>query len=223
MNKLALPVLFTICLLFTSSCIAEGGPTVITQKKELPAFSSISLSGVSTVRIHKGPQEVLLTIDSNKANRYVTTVKDNRLYLGIKCNSLSAWWDLLNLKTCEVDITVPDLDGLAVNGAGRIITDDFIFGKLELKVNGAGEILIKGTASELNISCNGSGKVFSRNLRANCGTINLNGAASVEVNMVEFMTVNIKGAGKLVYYGNPKIEKSISEAGKMRNADNNGE
>lgn len=221
--KLTLPVLFTICLLFAIIHATEGGPTVITQKRELPAFSSISLSGVSTVKIHKGPQEVLLTIDSNKANRYVTTVKDNRLYLGFKCNSLSAWWDLVNLKTCEVNITVPDLDGMAVSGAGRIITDDFLFDKLELKVDGTGEIKIQGIASELNVSCTGSGKVFSRNLRSNCGTINLIGASSVEVNIVEFMIVNIKGAGKLVYHGNPKIEKRISGAGEMRKADNNGE
>ena len=39
------------------------GSEAITEERDTPEFSAVALDGVSTVRIHKGPQAIRLSID----------------------------------------------------------------------------------------------------------------------------------------------------------------
>lgn len=209
---------FILVILLQSGCnkSADGGTEMINEERVLPAFSSINLNGVGTVRIHQGSPKVNLKIDTDKSKWYKTMVKDDCLYTGFKCKGIRAWWDLLQLKCCELNIYIPQIDTITVCGVGKIITDDFSFNNLRLDLNGAGEITISGSADDLNVSCNGSGKILARNLSARCGTINMKGSGYAEVNITELLIARIAGNSTIAYCGNPKITRNNIGPGKIQ-------
>jgi len=215
MNKPTLAILVSTVAM--NACATASGREAITEMRPVPFFSSVVLNGVGTVHVRKGPQEVRLTIDGNLADRFETTVKNGRLMIGFNCD-LRNLWALRGLKKCEVEIAVPDLDGIEVNGAGTIAVDAFDYGKLDLRVTGAATVDLKGTASELSVNCTGGCKVLARGLAADAGRVSLTGSSRVEARVKDSLEASITGAGRLLYWGDPRVSRRISGAGEMRRA-----
>lgn len=215
MNKSALAIL--VSAVAVNACATTSGGGTVTETRDVPSFSSVVLNGVGAVHVRKGPQEVRITIDGNLADRFETTVKNGRLMIGFHCD-LRNLWALRGLKTCEVDIAVPALDGIVVNGAGSIAVDAFDYGKLELQVNGAATVGLKGTASDLSVHCTGGCKVLARDLAVETGSVSLTGSSHVEARVKDSLEASITGAGQLLYWGDPAVSRRISGAGQLRRA-----
>lgn len=215
MNKSALAIL--VSAVAVNACATTSGSGTVTETRVVPSFSSVVLNGVGTVHVRKGPQEVRLTIDGNLADRFETTVKNGRLMIGFNCD-LRNLWALRGLKTCEVDIAVPALDGIEVNGAGSIAVDAFDYGNLELRVNGAATVGLKGTASELSVHCTGGCRILARDLATAAGRVSMTGSGRVEARVKDSLEASITGAGQLLYWGDPAVSRRISGAGQMRRA-----
>jgi hypothetical protein len=197
---------------------AAAGEGAATQSRSLPRFTSIALNGVSKVRIHRGPQAISLTIDSNLIDRYETRVENGKLVMGFGCGLGTFWALRRGLTTCEVDVTMPELDGIELNGAGTIAVDEFAYGKLKAEVNGAGKLELKGSASELKLYCTGSCAVQARELVSESGSIGITGSGHVEARVKDSLDVSISGAGELLYWGAPKLSRKITGAGGVRRA-----
>lgn len=216
MKRIAATALFATMAL--SSCGTTTNGNAELETRTVPNFSSVSLDGISTVRIHRGPQALRVTIDAGLLDHYETKVQGDTLRLGFKWG-LDTWWALRKLKTCEVDITMPELRGIVVNGLGELTVDNFDYGKLDLQLNGAATIVLAGNADELSVSCTGSGKVFAKDLLTNKTVVSMTGAAHLELNVKTSLVASITGSGELVYRGNPQISQTISGAGRLRHED----
>ena len=191
---------------------------IITETRNVPAFSSIILNGKSTVRIHKGPQSIQITMDGDLIERYETKVKNNTLMIGLKCG-IGYLKALKSMKTCEVDITVPELDGITINGLGTITVDAFSYERLKIDLNGAGSIELQGAVSELTVLCSGAGNILASDLTAKVGVVKLSGSCSVKVRVEEDLNASVTGAGEIIYWGNPNITQNITGTGSIRHAD----
>ncbi len=218
--KTALTILLSTATLHTSSAMDTGSANVVTETRNVPAFSSIALNGIGTVRIHQGPYAVRVKMEKNLIDRYETEVKNGKLNIGFRCSfNLAFLRDIKNLKTCEVDIAMPELDRIELNGDGKISVDTFSYKTVRVDITGAGAISLTGAATELQVRCTGAGNVNARDLIAETGRISLTGAGTVEVRVEKQLDASITGAGKLIYSGNPHITRRISGAGSILRAD----
>jgi hypothetical protein len=216
MEKSTLAILLT--MMAFNACSTTSNDKVVNETRNVTQFSSITLNGISTVRIHQGPQAVRITIDADLIDRYETRVQGDTLMLGFKCG-IGTWWALKSLKTCEVDITVPEFQGIVLNGAGKMVVDEFIYKKLELKVNGDGVIELRGAADELKASCTGDCKILASNLVSSNGNIAMTGSGRIEARVKDSLDASITGAGELIYWGNPEVSRKITGSGRIQRAD----
>lgn len=208
-----------------------GGTTMNT--RILPAFSAITLNGVGTVRLKKGPQAVNVTVDAEFADLFETGVKNGRLIMGFKCG-LRTMLALSRLETCIIDISIPSLDGVEVNGAGAVsftgfsggsmvlttngaahVTGELVYDDVKIRMTGAGEVGLEGEASTLDVGCTGAARLTAGSLETAAARVSMTGAVSMELRVKDELSVNLSGSGNLAYWGSPNVEKSISSAGSV--------
>jgi hypothetical protein len=219
MHRRAIALLLSTVSAGAAFAAGDSASNVVTQTRHLPAFSTLALDGVGTVRVHRGPQEVRVTIDRDLADRYQTVVSNGKLRIGFKFSlSFAALRAYRSLKRCEIDITVPELSRIELNGAGTIALDPFKYGKIELDINGEGRMELGGTASELVFKSTGNAKLRARDLAATSARVSMTGSGDAEVSVKQKLDASISGAGKLAYWGSPSISQSLQGAGQIRKA-----
>lgn len=215
MQRIAFALLFSSMAF--GACAATSQPAPASQARSLPPFSSIAVNGVGKVSVHKGPQSVKLRIDGDLIDLYETKVSGGRLTLGFSCGFRGAW-ALRGLRTCEIDVTMPSLDGIVINGSGELGIDEFRYGKLSVEANGACALAMSGSASDLSLSCTGSCSIHARDLSVARADLSITGAAKVELGVKEELKASITGSGQVLYWGSPSLSRKISGTGTVRRA-----
>lgn len=199
----------------------------------VPAFTAITLNGVGSVRVSKGPQAVSVTIDADLADLFETGVRDGRLVMGFK-SGLRTMLALPRLSTCAIEVTMPSLDGVELNGAGTLAFEGFAGGALAVTTNGAarvsgtvshdvvtvrmsgaGRAELEGEATALDVGCTGGGELDSGSLAAGSARVSMTGAARVELRVRKELRASITGAGRLAYWGSPIVIESVSGSGSV--------
>ena len=207
---------FFLTTVSLGSCASSDidSPDIITEERKVSAFTSVALNGIGTVRLHQGPRAVRIRIDEALAERFETVVKDGTLYLGFKCSlKPSVLRAIRKLKYCEVDVTVPELRDIELNGAGSIIADSFDYGSLRVAVAGAASIELQGSAESLELKSTGDARITTGGLSARGAVVAVTGSGRVEVRAEERLDASVTGAGTLAYWGNPAVTQRISGAG----------
>lgn len=213
-----------LALLLTTVTIGSCGAMdpdagITTETRDLPPFSSIALNGVGTLRIHQGPQSVRVTMDGALIDRFETVVKDGKLSMGFERGfGFSYWRAMRRLRRCDIDVTVPELRVVELNGAGTISADPTEYGALSLSVNGAGTVELRGTADAFSVRCTGAARVLARDLAAASARVGVTGAGEVELRAEDELDAAVTGAGSIAYWGSPRVSERVSGAGSIRRA-----
>ena len=179
------------------------------QKRQVAPFTSISTNGAFTIEV-TCQKELSLEIegDENVLDLVKTDVDNNILRLDNKQSfSIS--------EPIKVRISVPNLEGLAVNGAGHIDIKGMNNDKFEIDTNGAPTITVSGTTKMVDIAANGAGKVDTQNLHATRAVVDARGVAKVELDVSDQLDVEISGPSSVIYTGNPSVNKNIQGPGKL--------
>jgi Putative auto-transporter adhesin, head GIN domain len=179
------------------------------QKRQVAAFTSISTNGAFTIEVTCQKQLSLeIEGDENVLDLVKTDVDNNILRLDNKQSfSIS--------EPIKVRISVPNLEGLAVNGAGHIDIRGMNNDKFEIDTNGAPTITVSGTTKMVDIAANGAGKVDTQNLHATRAVVDARGVAKVELDVSDQLDVEISGPSSVIYTGNPSVNKNIQGPGKL--------
>lgn len=186
------------------------------QHRAVEPFTSIALNGIGTVNIHQGPQSVTITVDGSVMDQYETIVQDGTLHIGFECSfSLKMLRALKHLKHCTVDITVPDLRRISVNGSGNLVVDSFSGDSLQVDINGAGTVVFAGSCEDLEVNCTGSAVFKGAGLHTKNAKVSSTGATDIQLRVEENLSVKISGAGDVTYWGNPNLTQRISGAGSL--------
>lgn len=215
MNKLLIIAAVCAAAVLASSCVAvRGSGTKAEDSRQVPAFSSISFNGSYSAELAVGGEAtetvtVLLTGDDNIVPLIDTVVEGGVLTIDSEKN---LWTDL----PLTVKATPFELDGITINGSADVNATGIHGPKINVEVNGSGDVTLSGQAEAVKLEVNGSGDVQARDLKATSVTIEIAGSGDVEVCASKSLSVDIAGSGAVTYYCNPSVvNQDIAGSGEL--------
>lgn len=212
MKRTAIIWPFALCLLLAlTACFhgVRGSGVRKTEKRDLPAFTSIETSGAFEVRVDcQKPASFELEADDNLLPLVQTEVRDGVLRVTTTKGYSSNGGIVLR-------VTVPDLARIKSTGAGKFNISNLKNDQFEIQSTGAATVVASGQSKSLMISSTGAGKIDAHDLRASDATVKVTGAAGVDVYATDALDVTVSGAGRVTYSGNPKVSKKVSGAGQV--------
>jgi hypothetical protein len=185
----------------------SGSGTMKVEKRNVPAFTAVNLSGAYEVEI-VAQKEQSLEIEGD----------DNLLPL-IKTEVNGGVLEIFNEKSfstkhpIRVRISVPKLDGISSSGASEIVASGVKGDEFNIDTSGASSVKVAGETTKFGLEMSGAGEVDAKDLRARIVSVDSSGAASAEVYASEELRVDASGAGNVTYYGDPKnVSEDVSGA-----------
>jgi hypothetical protein len=219
MKRLAL---FVSLVVFAAGChhgrfaeISGSGKREL-QKRTVAPFTSISTEGAFTIEVTCQKDVSLEVEGDDNVLPFVTTEVGSNI-LRIKNTKNYSTNEPVKFK-----ISVPNLEGLSVNGAGHIEIKNLNNDKFEIDTNGAPTIVASGNTKMIDVGANGAGKIDAHNLHASRGVVDSKGVASVDLDVSDQLDVTISGPAKVTYRGDPTVNKTIHGPGKVERRTNEG-
>jgi hypothetical protein len=119
-------------------------------------------------------------------------------------------------------ISVPNIEGLTVSGAGRIDIKGVDNDRLEIDSEGAPTINVSGKTKLIDIDTSGAAQIDTHNLQATRGIVESKGVSRVEVDVADRLDVTLSGPSSVVYRGDPVVNKTVHGPGKVEKRDADG-
>jgi hypothetical protein len=220
MKKLALALLLLPIL--AAGCHHSFGPRIKgsgkrkVQKRDVAPFTSISTEGAFDIEIVCQKSTALeVEGDDNILNLVTTEVSNNVLRLRKK-------EDYSILEPVKFKISVPNLEGLSVSGAGNIEIKGMNNDKFEIDSSGAPTITVAGNTKLLDIDTSGAAKIDTHNLHATRAVVDSKGVSKVDLDVSEQLDVKVSGPSSITYKGDPVVNKSINGPGKVERRGSEG-
>ena len=214
--------LLVLLALFAAGCHhgfrseVRGSGKRAREKRNVASFTSISAEGAFTIDV-VCQKDLSLEVegDDNVLSLVSSDVSGNVLRLK-------------STKNYSVDepivfkISVPNLEGISINGAGRIEVSAVNNDKFEIDSNGAPMITVSGTTKVIDIDSNGAAKIDTHSLHASRGVVDSKGVSKVDLDVAEQLDVTVSGPSQVTYDGNPVVNKTIHGPGKVEKRRNEG-
>ena len=198
----------------------------------MESFTSIVFLGAGYLIIEQGNEASLIVrADENVIENIKTEVLDKELNLTI---SRSLTDIFLYRKTIPTYIvTVTELDKITIIGSGSVQSNGISTDKLELSLDGSGNVQMKiesgeivsrifgsgaytltGTTTRQIIHIIGSGSYKAPHLQSLQAGVRITGSGDVLVNVREELNASVIGSGEIRYIGDPFIsEESVQGSG----------
>jgi hypothetical protein len=212
MRKLALllvlPLLVAGCHHKMRSSIQGNGKREI-QKRSIGAFTAIETSGAFHIEVtcQKDPS-LEVEGDENVLALVTSDVSGSVLHLDNKS-------DYSVREPITFRITVPNLEGLSVNGAGHIEIKGIKNDKFEIDSQGAPNIIVYGTTKLIDIDSSGAGKIDTKDLHAARAVVDSKGVSRIDVDASDQLDVTVSGPSSVYYKGDPVVNKTVNGPGKV--------
>lgn len=227
------PTLIVAMVVLATSCGTriEGSGNVISQTREVPAFTDIQADGSYNVVITQDSvQKVVVKTDDNIMPDVRTEVDGStlRIYFADHHRNYnptqmtvyisSALFDDVNLSgsgnISSTNQLVSPSPKYSISGSGNI--DMSIQSQsVETVISGLGNVDLGGEAITAKHTISGSGNVQALNLDSDFVTVSISGSGDCFVNADSTLNVTISGSGKVRYTGNPQVTTNISGSGNV--------
>jgi hypothetical protein len=237
--------IFLLCIsllaaAITSGCIVvdlngcgketvKGSGDVVAEERQLSEFKTIKLKGVGRVVLTQGQtHSITIQADDNIIPLIETAVQNDQLIIS---------QGNYNLRPTKLDfnITVAQLKGIAISGAGdvigksRFVADNFFakisgsgdmaleleVAELETTISGSGSMNLAGQTDRHDASISGSGKINAFDMHTRNLSLRVSGSGNCKVNATETLHARISGSGDVIYKGHPRITSKISGSGSL--------
>ena len=230
-------LLLTVAAFFASGCLivingksVQGSGKIITEKRVVSEFNKIHLEGSGNVVLTQGEkQSLIIKTDDNIIPHIGIDVSGKKLAISHRRHHLRP-------TTFEVNITVKNMEGVAISGSGdisgkgRFVTDAFYAeisgsgdvdldvetGNLVSIISGSGSIHLSGKAEDYTLSISGSGKINAFDVEAKHVSVKISGSGDCRVYATESLEAMISGSGDVYYKGRPQINTRISGSGFLK-------
>ena len=215
MKKTVLPMSLLVLMALAAGCRlgvldrVSGSGNRQRQKRDVASFNSISYNGEFEVDIVcQKPLELEVEGDDNILPLIGTEVSNNVLHIkSLRNYSVS--------EPIKLKISVPNLEGVVVNGAGRIEVSGVKNEKFEIDAKGGPTIRVSGETKLVNIDTKGAGKIDTHKLRASKAIVDSKGVSKVDVQAVDQLDVTVSGPSHVSYEGNPVVNKTVNGPGSV--------
>lgn len=216
----------------------EQRPDTRTETREVSDFDRVSFSGIGTMTIARGVRESLeIQAHPDVLPKVTSEVRDGTLRVGLASSAVFVFRKLRR-QDIRIRVTVRELRGLTLSGAGEVDVDGVAPDTFELKVSGAGNVDIRsietgsvavtisgagdcevaGRADSVEIVVSGAGDYDGANLESRTAAVKISGAGDVRVWPTESLTAAVSGAGSVRYRGEPEVTKKVTGVGSIRAA-----
>ncbi|MCA6075629.1 head GIN domain-containing protein [Fulvivirga sedimenti] len=186
----------------------RGDGTVNEYIQSVSAFDEVELSGPINLNITQGGvQSVVIRAEKQLYDPLIVEVDNGTLEVryprNVTCfeTNVGVW----------IDITVPDLEKVAISGQSDIISSgDINLDNLTLDISGEAYISLTGEVNELAFNASGKLEVDNFDLDNNIQYIVVSGEADMDIRCEIELTLVISGAATIRYKGNPQISQNTS-------------
>jgi hypothetical protein len=215
----------------------KGTGEVVKKALTVDAFHGIAVEGSMNVVLTKGSTQKVEVEAQANIGELVTTEVRNGVWTIETSKSYSTD------KAFTVHITVPVIDQVRIDGSGDVSSEDvFDAGKVELEIQGSGnidmafkandvdasiagsgDIKLGGTSGSLSVVIAGSGDVNARAMKAENAAVSTQGSGDVNLTVSQSLAASIEGSGDVIYSGSPaNVTKNVSGSGEVRGTQTNG-
>jgi len=192
---------------FTSNISGSGKRAL--QKREVASFASISTQGAFDIQVVcQKPVSLEIEGDDNILPLITTEVNNNVLYIkNIQGYSVR--------EPIKVRISVPNLDGITVSGAGKTDISGIKNDKFEIDSSGAPTIKVSGATKVVDIDTSGAAKIDTSKLQASRAVVDSKGVSRVDLSAADQLDVTISGPSHVTYKGDPVVNKTVHGPGSV--------
>jgi len=232
MNKL----FFLAIAAVSASCAfgLAGNGDVEAVEREAKGFASIEVSGSAVVRVRKAPStRVVVTTDSNLQSAFDVSVRGSTLRLGWKPGTM-----IRRVTRIEVDVYLPDLEGLSLSGSCELETMDGFSGdalsiaqsgsgsieasrlsyrSVDVGLSGSGDTSLSGSMDAIAVRSSGSGKVRLDG-EGDGASLEMSGSSVVDAEgfACDDVRIVISGSGKASVNVRKTLDVTASGSGTVR-------
>lgn len=206
----------------------DDGDTAVQNQYGLEDFNELELSGLMDVTIARGSTyAVEWTGPDSEKERYKIYTSGNTLIIDYEGERKINWkQNPLKLEEMSIRITMPELDRIEANGAGKIQFSDFTEDDLEIEalgaveirgdanvrnlsvnLNGACALILQGEGNSLDARISGASKLSAFDYRVRDADIRTSGASKANVYVTHRLEMREGIASKITYKGNPDVIK----------------
>jgi len=199
------------------------------KQMETKVFEAIEIRGVVELNLKQGNHKVIISDNKRYLKPFEYTVKDGLSMLQIATKN-----DMDDVP--ELDIWLPDLKKLLLEGASSIDLENFELDEFvliaegahsididnievnyfKLEAEGAGTYKFDGVAKVFDLNSEGLANINAIKLKTENTTVNIEGAAVGQFWVTENFEINIEGPASIKYKGEPKVKKSISRLASLK-------
>ena len=215
--------------------VVRGSGNVVTELRPVEGFETVVLNGAGKLVITQGTGEkLLIEAEDNILPKIVTSVENGVLTLGFETNIRED--QVIPTKEMVYYLNIVELNGLTINGAATLETNDLVLQGLTLKINGTGkfnlneiqatrlevsidggaDVTVSGLGGDQIIVINGAGQYNAENFQTSSTAITMNGLGDATVWAEDDLMISINGAGGVNYYGDPHVTQNISGVGNVK-------
>ncbi|HEY1614227.1 MAG TPA: DUF2807 domain-containing protein [Rhizomicrobium sp.] len=160
-----------------------------------PPFSSIELEGGGHIVLkHGNTQQIRLLKGSTEFTRFIVEERNPGKLRIEACNK-----DCPHQYDLEIEITTPDIQGVAISGGGAI-------------ESGAGF----PAQHNLSAAVEGGGRIDMRAMSVANATAAVDGGGKIMIKADDELTAAIHGGGSIRYWGSPKVTEAVEGGGEVK-------
>jgi hypothetical protein len=187
----------------------EGSGDLETRGFDLDEFRSLRLDGYMDIHVVIGDERRCeVTTDDNLFDNLVLEVDDGEL--------LVDWREECHAEEARLELVVPRLDRIRINGAGDVEVERYRGERFEFHLRGASELEIEGEVDEFVVRLDGAGEVEAFDLEAKRVDVRIAGAGEAEVTATDEFAGVVTGVGEIAYRGDPgKVSESVRGIGEI--------
>jgi hypothetical protein len=221
-STLTLLILLTAALWFPGCArvgsALNGSGKIIEQDMKIADFNGVEVKGAFILEIVRGESpKVIICTDDNLVNRVKVSLEHKIVKIGIEAPANFFPTSLI------VKITMSQISGLNLSGGakallkgfqsarefslvlaeGSILNGSLEAGVMDFTLSGASQVVLKGTATKLDLDCKDASKLDLGELALTSAHLKLRGASEATLNVGGEFVVLLSDASKLYYIGNP--------------------
>jgi hypothetical protein len=195
-----------------AGCTADSGPAR-TESRTVDSFHAIELRGAAQMQIEVGKGPALsITAGERVLQATSTQVRDGVLVVLVR--ERGGWFQ--RGPVARLAVQAPTLDSVHISGAGEFTLSNVSGAKLDIVVEGAGNLEASGTVGTLSARLDGAGRVDLGNLAATDAVVAVNGAGKLDVQATGTLDAEVNGVGTITYSGNPqKVVPAVHGVGSI--------
>ncbi len=212
---------------------AEDQNVLVSEMRQLSAFTRIDMDGGAKVNLVQGNEHSIKVEGSPRVvDQVVTEVNDGVLEINFRDRMLfENWGESLTLTITFKDLSDFRLDGgveliadglnlenlsVTINGGASVKMNNLLLNTLGMTLLGGGDIQVFGIAESQNVKVSGGTNYQAEDLKSANVSVEIIGAANVEVWATERLNLDLAGAYSVSYWGSPEITQSITGLGEIK-------